>query len=132
MLKPHFILYVADQPRSCSFYRRVLGIEPVLDVPGMTEFRLGETAILGLMPSSGIRRLLGPKLPDPNLGAGIPRAELYLVVENPQLYFDRALQEGASSLSPLSVRDWGDRVAYCLDPDGYVVAFAERNDDLSA
>ncbi len=132
MIKPHFILYVADQEKSCSFYRKVLGMEPGLDVPGMTEFAIGESAILGLMPTSGIKRLLGSQLPDPHLGAGIGRAELYLIVENPQLYYDRALQAGAVSLSPLSVRDWGDRAAYCLDPDGYVVAFAERNDDLSA
>lgn len=33
---------------------------------------------------------------------------------------------GATELSPLSMRDWGDLAAYSLDPDGHVVAFAQR------
>src|ERR1043166_4501095 len=83
MLKVHFIFYVADQKRSAAFYSRVLDLPPELDVPGMTEFRLGEGAILGLMPAAGIKRLLGERLPDPNAAAGIPRAELYLLSDDP-------------------------------------------------
>lgn len=60
----NFILYVTDQAASARFYAAVLALPPALDVPGMTEFRLGEGATLGLMPVSGIRRLLGPSLPD--------------------------------------------------------------------
>ena len=52
-----FILYVADQARARDFYRRVLAAEPVLDVPGMTEFDLGE-ATLGLMPAADMEALL--------------------------------------------------------------------------
>ena len=52
-----FILYVADQARARDFYRRVLAAEPVLDVPGMTEFDLGG-ATLGLMPAADIEALL--------------------------------------------------------------------------
>ena len=43
----------------------ILYVAPVLNVPGMTEFRLNEETVLGLMPSAGIKRLLGDKLPDP-------------------------------------------------------------------
>lgn len=39
-LRTHFILYVEDQGRSTEFYTRVLGREPSLNVPGMTEFEL--------------------------------------------------------------------------------------------
>ncbi len=35
-----FILYVSDQQVSRDFYAAGLGLEPVLDVPGMTEFNL--------------------------------------------------------------------------------------------
>lgn len=120
----HFILYVADQARSAAFYATVLATEPRLNVPGMSEFRLPGGAILGLMPESGIRKLLGQALPDPSLGRGIPRAELYLLVGDPNAFHHRALACGATELSPLRYRDWGHSAAYALDPDGHVLAFA--------
>jgi uncharacterized protein len=120
-----FVLYVADQAAARAFYTRALGREPQLDVPGMTEFALGEGAALGLMPAAGIRRLLGPALPDPAAAAGTPRAELYLRVEGAAAAHARALAAGARELSPLAARNWGERVAYSLDPDGHVLAFAE-------
>jgi catechol 2,3-dioxygenase-like lactoylglutathione lyase family enzyme len=122
----HFILYVADQESSTQFYRAVLDREPRLHVPGMTEFVLSDGAILGLMPASGIKRLLGERLPDPSAAAGIPRAELYLVVDDPEGYHSRALKAGAKELSPLSLRDWGHQVAYSLDVDSHVIAFARK------
>jgi catechol 2,3-dioxygenase-like lactoylglutathione lyase family enzyme len=123
-MKAHLIFYVLDQKASAKFYERVLAIKPQLDVPGMTEFRLGEDAILGLMPTAGIQRLLGAKLPDPARAAGIPRAELYLLTDDPASYHQRALDNGATELSALSPRDWGHEAAYSLDPDGHVLAFA--------
>ncbi len=121
-----FILYVADQQLSAKFYASVLALQPVLDVPGMTEFLLRGGAKLGLMPQAGIRKLLGDALPDPAAAAGVPRAELYLIVDDAAAYHARALKCGAIELSPLQLRDWGDRAAYSLDPDGHVIAFAER------
>ncbi len=120
----HLILYVGDQARSASFYAAALGLAPTLDVPGMTEFTLGEGCVLGLMPERGIRRLLGDALPDPAGAAGIPRCELYLRVDDPGACHQRALQAGARELSGLELRSWGDHAAYSLDPDGHVLAFA--------
>ena len=126
MKKAHFILYVEDQTKSTQFYSAVLACVPILHVPGMTEFSLFDGSILGLMPVSGIKRLLGNVLPDPAEASGIPRSELYLVVENASAFHERALDHGATELSPLEERDWGHRVAYSLDPDGHVLAFAEE------
>ncbi len=123
--KTHFILYVKDQARSTAFYAHVLGRHPSLNVPGMTEFTLSESSVLGLIPEAGIKRLLGDRLPDPAQGTGTPRAEVYLLVRQPRDYVRRALAAGAIELSDLAVRDWGHAVAYCLDPDGHVLAFAE-------
>lgn len=125
-MKAHFILYVADQSRARDFYAAVLAVRPRLDVPGMTEFDLGADAVLGLMPESGIRRLLGDALPDPALAGGVPRAELYLVADAPLEMHARALAAGARELSPPLPRDWGAVVGYCLDPDGHVLAVAGR------
>ncbi len=131
MFKIHFILYVSDQSQSTDFYAQVLAQPPTLCVPGMTEFTLSAKCVLGLMPETGIKRLLGEKLPDPSGGAGIPRAELYLVVDDPQEYHRRALDLGATELSGLELRDWGDRVAYSLDPDGHVLAFAQVHSETT-
>jgi hypothetical protein len=90
----------------------------------MTEFPLADGAILGLMPEAGIRKLLGPRLPDPATASGIPRSEVYLVVSDPGAYHLRALAAGAAELSALALRSWGDNVAYSIDRDGQVTAFA--------
>jgi catechol 2,3-dioxygenase-like lactoylglutathione lyase family enzyme len=125
-LQSYFILYVSDQATSTAFYATILASQPRLDVPGMTEFALPGGAVLGLMPESGIKSLLGLNLPDPALARGVPRAELYLLVDQPVVYYERALASGARPLSPLQARNWGHRAAYCLDPDGHVLAFAEE------
>ena len=118
-----FILYVADQARSREFYKKILALAPSLDVPGMTEFDLGGCR-LGLMPEKGIATILGGSVPDPARGNGVPRCELYLAVDAPQSYCDRALACGAKLVSPLARRGWGDDAVYLADPDGHIVAFA--------
>ncbi len=124
-----FILFVSDQERSTTFFSRVLDREPLLCVQGMTEFELPDGGKLGLMPESGIKRLLGEALPDPAQAAGVPRCELYLVVPDPAAHHARALAGGARELSGLAERSWGDRAAYSLDPDGHVLAFAKRSEN---
>ena len=57
-----FILYVSDQQASRDFFTTVLEREPVLDVPGMTEFNLLDGSSLGLMPETGIQKLLAGAL----------------------------------------------------------------------
>lgn len=120
----HLILFVADQRRSTEFYSAVLDCGPRLNVPGMTEFDLPGGAVLGLMPVSGIQRLLGKTLPNPTRAAGVPRAELYLLHPAAEAYHARAQQAGARELSPMQSRDWGHAAGYSLDPDGHVLAFA--------
>ena len=112
------ILYVADLARSRLFYRTTLGVEPVLDVPGMTEFDLGSVS-LGLMPLDDMIALV----PGITAGRG-QRCEPYLRREDAEQYLRRASVAGARILSPLQTRPWGETVAYCLDPDGHVLAFA--------
>ncbi len=124
--KIHFILYVADQARARDFYGRVLQTRAGFDAPGMTEFAMSDSTILGLMPSVGIKRLLGDALPDPGEADGVPRAELYLLVDDPAACHARALSAGAKELLPLQPMNWGHEVAYSLDLDGHVLAFARR------
>lgn len=118
------ILYVGDQASATDFYRAVLDAPPSLNVPGMTEFALGDQATLGLMPESGIAAIISPPLPHPATGAGVPRCELYLHVNDVNAAYARAVRAGAREISSPSWRDWGHYVGYLADPDGHVLAFA--------
>jgi len=120
----YFIFYVDDQTVSAAFYAAVLDLRPILDVPGITEFRLREGSILALMPLDSARRLVGD---EPFASPGrAPRAEIYLVVDDPEAYHRRALDHGAREVNPMQLRSWGHRAAYSLDLDGHVLAFAEK------
>lgn len=123
-MQAEFILYVQVQERSRDLYRVLLDRDPVLDVPGMSAFDLGGCT-LGLMPSSGIARIISPALPHPDQGHGVPRCELYLRVADLPAAILRAEQAGLTVISAAADRDWGDRVAYFADPDGHVIALAE-------
>lgn len=120
-----FILYVKEQERSKVFYESVLQSAPILHVPGMTEFKIAEGVILGLMPENGIAKILSPVMPHPATGNGTPRSELYLIVDNPEECLHRATEAGAKLISAAQARDWGDTVGYCVDPDGHIIAFAK-------
>lgn len=122
----NFILYVRDQVASTTFYKMVLGQEPILDVPGMTEFRLSTESVLGLMPEKGIKRLLGSQIIDPETTNGVARAEIYLSVSSPEEYVMRSIAAGGTLLSGVELRNWGDYAGYVADLDGHVVAFAAK------
>lgn len=119
-----FILYVADQSRSARFYAELLGLAPTLDVPGMTEFALPGGCKLGLMPEAGIARIISGPMPHPATGHGIPRCELYLLVEDLPAACARAERAGARVVDAACDRDWGHRVAYYADADGHIIALA--------
>ncbi len=121
-----FVLYVADQEVARAFWAAALGVEPTLDVPGMTEFPLSPGAALGLMPEAGIQRLL-PALPDPAAGGGAPRAELYLRVDDLDAAWARVLDAGGTVVSAPERRGWGEVAGYAMDPDGHVLAFADAS-----
>ena len=125
-MEVEFILYVADQERSRRFYEAVLGSAPTLHVPGMTEFDLGSCK-LGLMPEANIAKIITPALCDPRGASGVPRCELYLLVEDAESLCERAVLAGARSVDALRPRAWGHRAAYFADPDGHVLALADSH-----
>lgn len=120
------ILYVNNQEASKEFYEKIFRKTPDLHVPGMTEFNLSENCKLGLMPNKGIAKILSDKTPHPDEGNGIPRCELYLYVEDIKLEYDNAIKSGAKLISPITDRDWGDKVCYFSDLDGHIIAFAQK------
>lgn len=121
-----FILYVSNQEKSRDFYQILLQQKPSLNVSGMTEFTLNDFVKIELMPNDGIAKIITPKLPHPTSGIGIPRCELYLQVDNIETIFEEAKQAGATEISPITLRDWGDYVGYISDFDGHVIALASK------
>lgn len=119
------ILYVTDQQLSTRFYTAIFRQEAQLNVPGMTEFRISDEFILGLMPCDGIAKILSDKTPHPSSGNGIPRCELYLSVADVNVEYENALQADAFLIMAPTDMDWGDRVCYFADPDGHILAFAQ-------
>lgn len=43
-----------------------------------------------------------------------------------ELEYENTLSNGAKLINPIANRDWGDRACYFADPDGYIIAFAEK------
>ncbi|MCX6237680.1 MAG: VOC family protein [Bacteroidia bacterium] len=128
MKRPQYeiILFVSDQQRSRDFYSTILQMKPELDVPGMTEFILNDRLKLGLMPENGIAKILSGQTPHPKTGNGIPRCELYVLLDDIEEAYESALKAGAKQISEIQDRDWGDTVGYLADPDGHIIAFAKR------
>jgi catechol 2,3-dioxygenase-like lactoylglutathione lyase family enzyme len=126
MTQFQFILYVKDQQKSTEFYQNLLLKLPVLNVPGMTEFQLSLEVKLGIMPEKGIQKILKNIVPNPEDGNGIPRCEIYIYVDSPTNYLNRALSHGAIKIDIEQNREWGDSVAYCSDLDGHILAFARK------
>jgi len=118
-----FILYVANQELSTDFYEKLLGKEPVLLVKGITEFQLNKKTKLGLMPNNGIAKIFPKEVRHPKTGTLIPRCELYLAVDDVELFYRKALNLGAKAINPPKQRDWGDFVGYVMDRDGHIIAF---------
>lgn len=120
------ILYVKDQQKSTQFYEQLFRKSPVLNVPGMTEFIINNQCKLGLMPNDGIAKIITPALPHPNLGNGIPRCELYFIVENLKVEYENVKKLNTTIISEIEPRNWGDTAFYFSDLDGHVIAFAEK------
>lgn len=47
-----------DQAASTHFYEKVFTCDPILNIPGTTEFSLGESMTLALKSENGIKSLL--------------------------------------------------------------------------
>ena len=124
--KIHTILYVENHEISTEFYTKILRLKPDLNVPGMTEFHLTDDFTLGLMPNSGIAKILAGKTPPPESGTGIPRCELYLYVDDIEAALKNIHDNQIAVISGLQERNWGDMAFYFADPDGHIIAFATK------
>jgi len=111
-------LCVTDLKAAAAFYQKAFGFEKrgIMNGPGgkpmHAELRLRDSTLM-----------LGPEMPE--MGArsakslGASPTTLYLLVENVDKVFAKAVKLGAKPLGEVADMFWGDRCGRLLDPEGY-------------
>jgi catechol 2,3-dioxygenase-like lactoylglutathione lyase family enzyme len=121
------IFAVGDLARSLQFYEQAFGWprNERIDYANYVELHPPDGGSLGLFEREGYAGLVGA--PPVELGNGHVSPS-YLYVRVPELDETVARLEaaGARLLSPAADRSWGERAAWFADPDGNVVAVAQR------
>jgi len=110
------MLTVRDVRRAADFYTSAFGFKMrgIMDGPQgpvHAELRLRDTTLM-LSPESRPQQSLSANT------IGNTPATLYILVEDVDDVFHRALAAGAKVLMPVADMFWGDRVATIADPDG--------------
>jgi len=124
-MKTYFIIYVEDFYKSKIFYELLFNIKPIIDEPGMVEFRLPDNSTFGIMPNTSLEKLFGSDFKIEKHRKSLPKTELYFLVDDAISFHNKAIQLGSTEIRAFSEMDWGHKVAYSLNHDGHILAFAE-------
>jgi lactoylglutathione lyase len=116
----YVILYVEDLDRSITFYREMIGLQLKLRDRGYAEL-VTEGAKFGLFERAKLPELIGQEA-----RAGGPGGEVAFLVEDVDAEAARLRAAGAEILAGPIDRRWGHRTLHLLDPDGFVVEFAQE------
>ena len=113
------ILAVSDLPAAVAFYRKAFGWSTQVHSQELVEFKVpGETG-LAVYRRENFGKNIGQV---PATASGPTGTELYLSVPDLPTAIKNLEAAGARVLSPATLRDWGDVVAYFADPDENVIA----------
>ena len=82
-----------------------------------------------LWPGGG--GLMFGSLRDDGAVTNVGGSAAYLVTEDPDAVFDRAVKAGAKVVMPLADMFWGDRYGKLVDPFGHHWSIAEHLEDLT-
>jgi predicted lactoylglutathione lyase len=121
----HTVVTVNDLTKSKMFYKLLFEIEPKVDSENFVEIKLNENFILGLQNIKMNEKLFNRDLISKFKLNKTSSAEFYIECKNPEEMHQKALQFGCLELSPFRERDWGQSVAYSVNHDGHVLAFAK-------
>ncbi len=125
-MKTHFIIYVEDLSKTKLFYELLFNITPIIDEPGMCEYELPDGSLLGIMPNTSMEKLFGKSFEKQKNRKALPKTEFYFHVDDALSLHKRALQLGALEIREYAEMDWGDNVAYSINHDGHILAFADK------
>jgi len=106
--------YATDHEGAKKWYSDFLGVEPYFNVPGYSEFRIGDYQNeLGIVDSK-----YAPK----NISEKPAGATMYWHVDDLQATFDRLISLGATVHEPITARgDKGFITASVVDPFGNIL-----------
>jgi PhnB protein len=123
-------LTVKDGGQAIEFYKRALGAEEIMQVPGPdgrlmhAEMKIGDS-----------RFMLGEEMPEQGCRApasvGAVSSSLYIYVQDVDKAFRRAVEGGAKALMPPTDMFWGDRFGQVEDPSGHRWGLATHKEDPS-
>lgn len=117
------ILWVSNIERSVDFYTEKLGFALGFAMTGD-----GGRMVHASVTNGGVTLMLGYKddagipVKGRRLGGG---AELYISTDAVDAYCERVRAAGASLTQEIADQYWGDRTFTVIDPDGYVLTFAQ-------
>ena len=123
-------LTVKDGGQAIEFYKRALGAEEIMQIPGPdgrlmhAEMKIGDS-----------RFMLGEEMPDQGCRApasvGAVSSSLYIYVQDVDKAFRRAVEGDAKALMPPTDMFWGDRFGHVEDPSGHRWGLATHKEDPS-
>ncbi len=111
------ILQVGDIDRAASFYSHVFGETGERVSGGRHYFKCGDTILACFSPIEDGDHDISPR-PNPD--------NVYFAVDDLETYRERVSSAGASDVSTIEVRPWGERSFYALDPFGNPICFVDE------
>ena len=119
----YVVRFVAALPPAVAFYRDLLGQRLTKQTEHWAQFDCGSVR-LGLYQRAAMATALGTAESD--LGSPPGAVELAFEVDDVDATFAAAVGAGARGFRDPQDRDWGERTAYLLDPDGGLVELFSR------
>lgn len=124
-------LTVRDGAKAIDFYKRALGAQEVMRMPGPdgrglmhAELRIGDSIFMLSEEQPGV----GCRAP---ASVGGPTSYLYVYVPDVDTAFKQAVAAGAKVVVPVTDMFWGDRYGQVEDPSGHRWGLATHTKDLS-
>jgi PhnB protein len=123
-------LTVKNGAEAIAFYKRALGAEEIMQIPGPdgrlmhAEMKIGDSGFM-----------LGEEMPEQGCRApasvGAVSSSLYVYVQDVDKAFRRAVEGGAKPVMPVTDMFWGDRFGQVEDPSGHRWGLATHKEDPS-
>lgn len=115
-----------DAPAAIEWLCRAFGFEEHMVVPGEAGAIAHAQLVFGngmiMLGSAGDREFDAFQKPPGALG-GVGTQSPYLIVEDADAHYSRAVEAGARIVMEIADQDHGGRAYSCLDPEGHLWSF---------